>query len=251
MQRHLDYTRSEDLDSFALPAARLHEPIAERSEPVSPDGSGRPHPLPSDFSVVNESLSSSSSRRARRSTRASSRDISIPDVVVTDEQDMAPSETTFLLPRARLSSQRERRYDTVSHVERQEPPRHGIWNRIGHQYPSFKRIERAAHVLTHPKAWDPRAVATAVVVRPLSMIPSVFLGVLLNLLDALSYGIILFPLGEEIFSSMGADGVSMFYVSCIVSQLVYSSGSIFRGGVGSEMVSSTSYARLFPTDTSV
>jgi sulfate permease, SulP family len=28
----------------------------------------------------------------------------------------------------------------------------------------------------------------------------------------------------------------MFYVSCIVSQLVYSSGSIFRGAVGSEMI---------------
>lgn len=35
---------------------------------------------------------------------------------------------------------------------------------------------------------------------------------------------------------MGPDGVSMFYVSCIVSQIVYSTGSIFRGGVGSEMV---------------
>lgn len=35
---------------------------------------------------------------------------------------------------------------------------------------------------------------------------------------------------------MGPDGVSMFYVSCIVAQVVYSTGSIFRGGVGSEMV---------------
>jgi len=28
----------------------------------------------------------------------------------------------------------------------------------------------------------------------------------------------------------------MFYVSCIISQLTYSTGSIFRGGVGSEMI---------------
>ncbi|KAK0948740.1 hypothetical protein LTR91_027005, partial [Friedmanniomyces endolithicus] len=28
----------------------------------------------------------------------------------------------------------------------------------------------------------------------------------------------------------------MFYVSCIISQLTYSIGSIFRGGVGSEMI---------------
>ena len=48
---------------------------------------------------------------------------------------------------------------------------------------------------------------------------------------------ILFPLGEPIFASLGADGISMFYVSCIVSQLVYSlGGSAFKGGIGSEMV---------------
>lgn len=49
---------------------------------------------------------------------------------------------------------------------------------------------------------------------------------------------ILFPLGQPIFADLGPDGISMFYVSCIVSQLVYScGGSIFKGGVGSEMVS--------------
>lgn len=48
---------------------------------------------------------------------------------------------------------------------------------------------------------------------------------------------ILFPLGQPIFANLGADGISMFYVSCIVSQLVYSlGGSIFKGGIGSEMV---------------
>lgn len=49
---------------------------------------------------------------------------------------------------------------------------------------------------------------------------------------------ILFPLGEPIFAATGADGISMFYVSCIVAQLIYSSGgSVFKGAVGSEMVS--------------
>ncbi|KAK9354512.1 sulfate transporter family-domain-containing protein [Lipomyces doorenjongii] len=68
-------------------------------------------------------------------------------------------------------------------------------------------------------------------------IPSVILGVLLNVLDGLSYGMILFPLGEPIFSALGPEGLSMFYVSCIVSQLVYSfGGSAFKGGVGSEMI---------------
>lgn len=66
---------------------------------------------------------------------------------------------------------------------------------------------------------------------------AVFLGLLLNILDALSYGYILFPLGSPIFSQTGPDGISIFFVSCVVSQLCYSLGlSIFRGGVGSEMI---------------
>lgn len=49
---------------------------------------------------------------------------------------------------------------------------------------------------------------------------------------------ILFPLGEDIFKDTAADGISIFFVSCIVSQLCYSLGlSMFKGGVGSEMVS--------------
>lgn len=48
---------------------------------------------------------------------------------------------------------------------------------------------------------------------------------------------ILFPLGNPTFSGLGPEGISMFYVSCIVSQLTYSlGGSIFKGGIGSEMV---------------
>lgn len=71
----------------------------------------------------------------------------------------------------------------------------------------------------------------------ISYIPAVILGLLLNILDALSYGMILFPLGTPIFSSLGPDGISMFYISCIVSQLVFScGGSIFKGGIGSEMI---------------
>jgi hypothetical protein len=51
---------------------------------------------------------------------------------------------------------------------------------------------------------------------------------------------ILFPLGQPIFEKLGSAGISMFYVSCIISQLVYScGGSIFKGGVGSEMVRSS------------
>ncbi len=47
------------------------------------------------------------------------------------------------------------------------------------------------------------------------------------------------------FADLGPDGISMFYISCIVSQLVYSlGGSIFKGGIGSEMVCRFSYMEL-------
>jgi SulP family sulfate permease len=98
-------------------------------------------------------------------------------------------------------------------------------------------IRTCVRLLASPKSWDPRAVWQQGVVYPASLLPSVFLGLLLNILDALSYGMILFPLGEPIFSELGSDGISMFYVSTIIAQLVFScGGSIFRGGVGSEMI---------------
>ncbi|GBC04792.1 hypothetical protein RclHR1_05880005 [Rhizophagus clarus] len=75
------------------------------------------------------------------------------------------------------------------------------------------------------------------VLNPLSYIPAVILGLLLNLLDAISYGMITFPISNPIFADFGPDGISMFFVSCIVSQVIYSGGfSIFGGGNGSMMI---------------
>ncbi|KAI9247323.1 sulfate transporter family-domain-containing protein [Sporodiniella umbellata] len=75
------------------------------------------------------------------------------------------------------------------------------------------------------------------VTQPLQYIPAVILGLLLNLLDAISYGMITFPLNNPIFAAFGPDGIAMFFVSCIISQLVYScGGSSFDGGNGSMMI---------------
>jgi SulP family sulfate permease len=67
--------------------------------------------------------------------------------------------------------------------------------------------------------------------EPVRCLPAVILGLLLNVLDGVSYGLIIFPNSYPIFSDFGGDGVSMFFVTCVISQLVYSlGGSIFRGG---------------------
>lgn len=73
-------------------------------------------------------------------------------------------------------------------------------------------------------------------------IPAVLIGVLLNVLDAASYGILLFPVQSlsQYFPAgiMAMAGMSLFMISTVISQLVYSTfyGSAFGGGNGSMMV---------------
>ena len=67
-------------------------------------------------------------------------------------------------------------------------------------------------------------------------IPAVLLGMLLNILDGVSYGMIMFP-SNDVFPDFGGIGVSMFFVTTIISQLVYSfGGSAFAGANGSMMI---------------
>jgi sulfate permease, SulP family len=107
----------------------------------------------------------------------------------------------------------------------------GIWSKQAWFQGSEQRMRSCL------KNCDRRTIWENGVVDTVHRIPAVILGLLLNILDALSYGMILFPLGQPIFEKLGSDGISMFYVSCIISQLVYSlGGSVFKGGVGSEMV---------------
>lgn len=79
--------------------------------------------------------------------------------------------------------------------------------------------------------------ARELAMEPVHNIPAVVLGLLLNILDGVSYGMITFPTSMPIFANFGGDGVSMFFVTCIVSQLVYTlGGSVFKGGNGSMMI---------------
>ncbi|KAI0660283.1 sulfate transporter family-domain-containing protein [Cubamyces menziesii] len=70
----------------------------------------------------------------------------------------------------------------------------------------------------------------------LRSIPAVILGTLLNILDGISYGMIIFP-AAGVFSGLGGVGVSMFFVTAIITQLIYSAGaSGFAGANGSMMI---------------
>lgn len=66
--------------------------------------------------------------------------------------------------------------------------------------------------------------------------PATLLAVLFNLLDALSYGIIIFPSSSSIPTASQA-GISMFLCSSLISQIVFTfGGSGFYGAVGSMVI---------------
>lgn len=198
---------------------------------MSPEGEGgTPDPsrtTAATSSSAAQALSSSKSRDkyGRMGT------IDVPEIAVEDAD-----ERTALLPKAAIPTTRfkRRRYKDPGLVESQEAS-------IGKGTLHGARTQTTAfwRTLSHPKAWSPKAVGQGVITSVKSVgfaLPAVFLGWLLNVLDALSYGTILFPLGEAIFEDTGPDGIAIFFVSTVISQVVYSCRSKFKGGVGSEMI---------------
>ncbi|KAF2735445.1 hypothetical protein EJ04DRAFT_193777 [Polyplosphaeria fusca] len=169
-------------------------------------------------------------RRHRGSTKQTAS--SFPDVLVQD------TERTPLLPQARLTRTESPYLPKPSKLPSSEQSSTGSFRiRVGESFVAGREhMAEVGRSLMNPKNYTPDAAVRGAIAS-LQMVSAVFLGLLLNILDALSYGYILFPLGSDIFSQTGPDGISIFFVSCIVSQLCYSLGlSVFRGGVGSEMI---------------
>ncbi|KAF7587696.1 hypothetical protein BBP40_006855 [Aspergillus hancockii] len=185
---------------------------------------------PSDFSDGAKGRISATDQNGLGGGRAS-----VGDSSITSDMHEAPStEQTSLLSKSPRTKPFHSYGAAADDVESQETVRERKQSTF-HQALSNGVVFFQG--LVHPKSWDARTVLEQGIIYPVSLLPSVFLGLLLNILDALSYGMILFPLGEPIFSNLGSDGISMFYVSTIIAQLVFScGGSIFRGGIGSEMI---------------
>lgn len=166
--------------------------------------------------------------------RAASVASGVPDVVVQD------TERTPLLPSARLpraASQPQQKSSKDKGKSRSRSPGKNLSLRVKESLAKGReQVLGLRRTLTNPKTYTKDTLLSGAL-SSAQTLTAVFLGLLLNILDALSYGYILFPLGAPIFSQTGPDGISIFFVSCIVSQLCYSFGlSSFRGGVGSEMI---------------
>ncbi|KAH9989296.1 sulfate transporter family-domain-containing protein [Russula vinacea] len=96
-----------------------------------------------------------------------------------------------------------------------------------------------------PHKWVAHARST--ITEAVHALPAVILGLLLNILDGISYGMIIFPVTGE-FVDLGTMGVSMFFVSTFVSQLVYSAGaSGFAGANGSMMIEVVPFFHIMAT----
>lgn len=83
-----------------------------------------------------------------------------------------------------------------------------------HYSPTTSPSKEIAKLLHATKQYaSPKALGEGVVTT-LQTLPSVMLGLLLNILDGVSYGFIIFPAGP-IFGGFGSMGVSMFFVTCV------------------------------------
>ncbi|KAH7016079.1 sulfate transporter family protein [Microdochium trichocladiopsis] len=156
-----------------------------------------------------------------------------------DEESPEATENTPLLITTSRSIQRTNGRNSIGgDIEGQKPQPRKDWlkgaKKLGYQVEH--KLAHAAKAATSPDVWNRKNLWRNVVVAPLSCLPAVVVGLLLNVLDALSYGMILFPLGKPIFAGLGSAGISIFYVSTIISQLTFSSGSKFKGVVGSELI---------------
>jgi SulP family sulfate permease len=220
---------SEYNDGRASPDSAWADTIEEDSEPETPETViGPDRAEVSFFSPVPRGGTDERWRHVKGGSHSSRR----PDVVVQD------SERTPLLPVARLSRHDSQPKKLASKSQASQHSSSSSFRlRVKEALASgHEHIIGLRRSLTNPKNYTKEAV-TAGALKSVQTFSAVFLGLLLNILDALSYGYILFPLGAPIFSQTGPDGISIFFVSCIVSQLCYSLGlSSFKGGVGSEMI---------------
>ncbi|KAJ8330548.1 hypothetical protein O5D80_001526 [Batrachochytrium dendrobatidis] len=148
-----------------------------------------------------------------------------------DESNDESNETSFLLPTHRQSASLQcpdcthSQYGT-SASQRCTSHEHSHEHRF---YPSY---------WLHLRSQCTLKTVGSVAQTGIKAIPAVCLAVMLNLLDAMSYGIIVFPASSTyVPDSAVQSGISMFFASTIISQLIFTcGGSAFKGAVGSMMI---------------
>ncbi|KAL8719707.1 MAG: hypothetical protein Q9225_003307 [Loekoesia sp. 1 TL-2023] len=237
---HARINREESLDHHHSGSSPRPDVIPEASEPASPSSLRRSPGMSALSQMFKRARSSEEESQSADEEDQAMDGSGVKPVTVQDGIMSRPTDRTALLLKKQAYGTNNTNKGDLDHDLEGQKIRHKVpAERSAEQLftIALRRGRSATSRFFHPKAWDNKAIWEQALLKPAGYIPPVILGLLLNVLDALSYGMILFPLGQPVFANLGVDGISMFYVSCIVSQLVYSlGGSIFKGGIGSEMI---------------
>jgi sulfate permease, SulP family len=95
-------------------------------------------------------------------------------------------------------------------LERQDHS-HRTWPKLQNVLSwSRERGTEIARTVLNPKRWNRKAIWQNAVVEPVGYLPAVTLGLLLNILDALSYGMSMFIEGFSYWSLQAVDHPSLF-----------------------------------------
>lgn len=270
---HDIFPAAEPSDGGSIDGNQRSETIPEVSEPVTPEDQGMESEANSDAagpSVLanllkrlsppeDEAEPGSKQPEARR--QSNKPDTPKPNDSTPELRSATNAEATERTPLLGRTSVSSCSTDDLPDLESQSYKPGNQWlNKLKERGQDVESaVSHGFAVAVNPKRWNGNAILHNVVLDPASCLPAVAVGLLLNILDALSYGMyqpqphqrrrhttdthlgmILFPLGTPLFSHLGSAGISIYYVSTIISQLVFSTGSIFKGAVGSELVSTTS-----------
>lgn len=199
-------SRPQELNGADDPAGTSSETIPEVSEPPTPEETDAefPNDGPSILSTMLKSsppktdddplLPDHSGPTKRASSAASTVRPSQPPLARGHGGPGDLTEQTPLLraksngPRPPPESPASSDLDDLSDIESQKPNSQS-WNR---RYGSIRQVAtdklRGAAQVMNPKTWDRRTVWRHAVKEPASYLPAVLVGLLLNILDALSYG---------------------------------------------------------------
>lgn len=190
---------SENGDTGSVEQGHTSDTIIEVSEPPSPSESADAEE-PSGPSVLSNLLRKSPPQSVTRTQAPGSKvrhddtDSDSDDDTQTEDEHRRDSierpevtEQTPLL--GRISSAQRQSYGGDIEGQKPQPERRPWFNglvEVGHKVE--ERVSHGVAVAINPKRWDRKAIWHNGVVAPASCLPAVAVGLLLNILDALSYG---------------------------------------------------------------
>lgn len=166
--------------------------IEEVSEPVSPETMPSSHQSPRTSVLTQLILNSSSYGTERSSAKGTGDDDdeSSPVATAKDRTTSKADERSMLLGKSTsYMSETARGYGATHDIEGQTPGGQGVDRKLARvlEWPKNKVLGFVRNAPS-PKTWNLRAAWKYGFLKPASYVPPVVLGLLLNLLDALSYG---------------------------------------------------------------